>query len=57
MICDKCSCKSECGYYKESVEPVVNAVKSLFGDISSEYEIKLTEALDSLNECEYFEEE
>ena len=55
MICDKCSCKSECGYYKESVEPVVNAVKSLFGDISSEYEIKLTEALDSLNECEYFE--
>ncbi len=56
MICNRCDCKEECGYYKESVEPVAKAVSSLCGEISSEYEIKLVDALDSLVECEYFEE-
>lgn len=30
MICEHCDCKSECGYYSENIEPVLNTEQSRF---------------------------
>jgi hypothetical protein len=51
-ICNKCSCKSVCEYYKETVELIINAIAKSFYDYS--FTVKIKDALEGF-ECEYFE--
>jgi hypothetical protein len=54
-ICENCDCKSECDFYKETIEPCLEVVRvNLYDD--SEPFIKCL--INNLNdfECEYFEE-
>lgn len=53
-ICKRCACISECEYYKETVQPVLNIVEAdVFCDDG--FVNKLANVLEEF-ECEYFEE-
>ena len=53
-ICNKCLCASDCEYYEETVEPIINAVtKTVFYDDS--FTVKIKDVLETF-ECEYFEQ-
>lgn len=55
-LCKKCDCRTECGYYEETVEPVVKAVKANFCDRADSFIDQLMGALENFK-CGYFEGE
>jgi hypothetical protein len=54
-ICENCSCKSECDFYKETIEPCLEVVSVNLNDDSEPFIKCLINNLNDF-ECEYFEE-
>lgn len=50
-ICDKCSYIGDCGYYEETIKPILDGAKTMLFD--DEFTIRIKEALNDF-ECEYF---
>lgn len=55
-ICEKCDCKSECDFYKETIEPCLEVVRVNLNDDSEPFIKGLIVNLNGFV-CEYFEGE
>ena len=55
-ICQRCKCCPDCGYYNESIQPVLEVVQLNAYEMSDPYIRALDEALENYT-CDYFEEE
>ncbi len=54
-ICSKCDCKSDCDFYKETIQPCEQVVIDNLNDDSEPFIACLIRNLNDF-ECEYFEE-
>lgn len=53
-ICDKCKYSTECGYFEDTMKPILRGAKSMrSGD--TEFEVRILEDLNDF-ECEYYKE-
>lgn len=55
-LCKKCDCRTECGYYEETIEPVIKVVEANYGDRTDPFINQLCETLEK-HTCTYFEGE
>lgn len=51
-LCKNCKCQSECEYYLENIDPIVDIVRDPFNQ--DEFTIQIREVLERF-QCEYFE--
>jgi len=54
-LCENCDCKSECDFYKETIEPCLEVVRVNLNDDSEPFIACLMRNLNDF-ECDYFEE-
>lgn len=52
-VCDKCVCKEECGYYEETMKPIIQGASTMIYD--DEFSVSIKEAINNYT-CEDFEQ-